>query len=71
MTLRTIQITLEDGQRLVMEYDTEIEGLDDAALDAEVRAALVERPMYDLQTRPDGTKATFMSELETIEFLKP
>lgn len=71
MTIRMIEITLEDGQRLVLEYDTEIEGLDNEALDAEVRAALVERPMYDLQTRPDGTKATFMSELTTIEFLRP
>lgn len=69
MTLRPIEVTLADGQRLVIDYDTDIEGLDHEALDTEVRAALVESPVYTLQTRPDGTTAVFLSEVETIAFL--
>lgn len=69
MARRTIRINTADGQGHVFEYETDIEGTDNAALQAEVLAALVETPQWNLQTLPDGTTATFLTEIETVVFL--
>lgn len=69
MARRTIRINTADGQGHVMEYETDIQGLDDDALENEVMANLQEVSHWVLPTLPDGTTAEFMSEVTAVFFL--
>lgn len=71
LVVRTVRVTTADGQAHVFEYETGVKHDTDKALMKEIQRDLVEVPRYVLQTLPNGTTATFDSEITDAHFLGP
>lgn len=69
--VRTIRVQTADGQAHVFEYETGVKHDTDKALENEIKRNIVEVPRYVLQTLPNGTTATFDSEITSAIFLGP